>query len=286
VGVDKAPGQLPLATGFGAPILKFLILLKVLAERMSLSKASQAQKAKRLVPRFHFYYVTLYVKLGRAEALEAPVLSITKYVCHSKTVLQIAAEFGWKPGARYTNLRDVRGTDRLGFLDIDWKNYCYDQHLTAAKSTKPEVTVAQDVVLATDLPMILEQAEALAEHADNVIIVPKDINLSDDMIHLIPEKFLLGYSVPTKYGGTAIPLEAFDGRPVHLLGGRPDVQRHLADSLNVTSMDTNRFTLDAGFGDYFDGNCFRPHPKGGYVRCLKASLENTNKLWIDYRVEG
>ena len=53
-------------------------------------------------------------------------------------------------------------------------------------------------------------------------------------------------------------------RPVHLLGGRPDVQRRLAELMPVFSIDTNRFTLDAAFGDYFDGEMFRPHPIGGY----------------------
>jgi hypothetical protein len=51
----------------------------------------------------------------------------------------------------------------------------------------------------------------------------------------------------------------------------------------VVSMDCNRFTLDAQFGDYFDGRRFRPHPVGGYERCLEDSVLNINKLWVDYR---
>jgi hypothetical protein len=98
---------------------------------------------------------------------------------------------------------------------------------------------------------------------------------------VIPPDFLLGFSVPTKYGGTAIPMTAFR-RPVHLLGGRPDVQRRLGSVLPVVSLDCNRFTLDASFGDYFDGECFRPHPKGGYDRCIDASIRNINELWLDY----
>jgi hypothetical protein len=49
----------------------------------------------------------------------------------------------------------------------------------------------------------------------------------------------------------------FFKRPVHLLGGRPDVQRLLAEIMPVVSLDCNRFTLDTAFGDYFDGDKFR-----------------------------
>jgi hypothetical protein len=50
----------------------------------------------------------------------------------------------------------------------------------------------------------------------------------------------------------------------------------------VVSIDCNRFTLDACFGDYFDGEIFRPHPRGGYIRCLTDSISNITDLWNDY----
>jgi hypothetical protein len=49
------------------------------------------------------------------------------------------------------------------------------------------------------------------------------------------------------------------------------MQRALAEKLPVISLDCNRFTLDAAFGDYFDGQTFRPHPEGGYDRCLHTT---------------
>lgn len=208
-------------------------------------------------------------------------MSILRFVCHSRKVLEIAKRYGWKPGARYTNLRDVRHVDRLGFLDIHWQDYCYNKHLSAAKKCLPELTVAQDVEDIRKLPEILDQAEELLEYADRVVIVPKDTRLAQGLPERIPVKFILGYSVQTKYGGTSIPVEAFGDREVHLLGGRPDHQRKLGNQLNVISLDTNRFTLDAAFGDYFDGEIFRPHPYGGYERCLEDSLRNMNALWLE-----
>jgi hypothetical protein len=201
-----------------------------------------------------------------------------KFVAHSYAVTSIAVRTGWLPGARYSNLRDVRRFDRLGFLDIDWRAYNFERHLAAAKATMPLMTVARDVEDVADLERILDQAERLSEHADCVLIVPKDTRLQGTLEERIPAKFAFGYSVPTRYGGTKIPTTEFK-RPVHLLGGRPDVQFNLAGQMDVFSVDCNRFTLDAGFGDYFDGGGFRPHPTGGYLRCIEDSIANIDRLW-------
>lgn len=202
-----------------------------------------------------------------------------RIVSHSKFVLDIANEFGWRSGARYTNLRDVRHLDQVYFIDIDWKNYDFDRHLWAVKSRQPALTVARDVESAGELDTIITEAEVLARHAGKVIIVPKDPLLQSERRLGVPHSFRMGYSVPTKYGGTTIPTEQFSGE-VHLLGGRPDVQRRLANELNVVSLDGNRVTLDAKFGDVFIGDRFRPHPQGGYERCLRTSFENVNRLWL------
>jgi hypothetical protein len=204
-----------------------------------------------------------------------------KFLTHSKRVAMIAKRYGWLPGARYTNLRDVRTFDRLGFLDIDWTRYDFNRHLCAARSTRPLYTVARDIDDRRHLWPVIDQAHALAEYADTVIIVPKDPRLAEHLDELIPREFILGFSVPSRYGGTSIPPDCFR-RPVHLLGGRPDLQRRLAERMSVISFDCNRFTLDAAFGDYFDGETFRPHPKGGYERCIRESIKNINALWDKY----
>jgi hypothetical protein len=206
---------------------------------------------------------------------------VLKFVTHSKRVLEIARLHGWLPGARYTNLRDVRTFDRLGFLDIDWKNYNFTRHLAAAKDTRPLLTVARDIENRVQLRRVIEEAHELSRFCDRVVVVPKAPSLAAHFETLIPPQFVLGFSVPTKYGGTAICPTRFR-RPVHLLGGRPDVQRRLADLMPVISFDCNRFTIDAAYGDYFDGEIFRPHPVGGYVLCLENSIKNINKLWSAY----
>lgn len=145
------------------------------------------------------------------------------------------------------------------------------------------ITVARDVIRRRDLPRALDEAQELAAYCDYVVVVPKARSLAEQLNDVIPAHMLLGFSVPTKYGATSLSPRWFK-RPVHLLGGRPDVQRRLADEMPVVSVDCNRFTLDAAFGDYFDGETFRPHPRGGYERCLRDSVRNINRLWTDYTI--
>lgn len=202
------------------------------------------------------------------------------FVTHSKRVLSIARRYGWLAGARSTNLRDVRNEDHVGFIDIEWRRYSFERHLEVVKNIRPLMTVARDIERRRDLARVLAQAEQLALYSKYVVIVPKDPSLAGRLSQ-IPREFILGYSVPTKYGGTRIPPSSFR-RPVHLLGGRPDVQRQLAEQMPVFSIDCNRFTLDAAFGDYFDGTRFRPHPRGGYERCLRDSIRNITSLWRSY----
>jgi hypothetical protein len=212
-------------------------------------------------------------------------MEVLKFVAHSKKVISIAKEYGWHPGARYTNLRDVKtfSFNERGFLDINWKSYSYEKHVEAAAKTSPRLTIARDVECIFSLDKIIKEAETLLKYSEHVAIVPKDTLMNGRLKELIPEEFLLAYSVPTKYGGTKVSIESFD-RPVHLLGGRPDTQRALAEKLKVFSMDCNRFTLDAKYGDYFDGVKFRRHPVGGYEQCIIDSIENINKIWSGYGI--
>lgn len=209
-------------------------------------------------------------------------MAILKFICHSYKASLLALDLGWLPGARYTNLRDIRKFERLYFLDIDWRNYNYLKHLQVAKDTRPMITVARDIVNLNDLDRILDEAYELSNWAETVIIVPKDVRLEHILPDIIPTNFLLGYSVPTRYGDTELNPVCFAGREVHLLGGHPAKQRFLGNQLNVKSIDCNRFTLDATFGDFFDGETFRPHPSGGYELCIKESLLNINRLWEGY----
>jgi hypothetical protein len=126
---------------------------------------------------------------------------VLKFVNHSATALEIAISHGWLPGARYTNLRDVRRFQKLGFLDIDWKRYDFVKHLEITSIARPIMTVACDVEHRRDLKRVVDQAYRLMEFSRYVVVVPKDRLLESKLGNSIPAEFLLGFSVPTRYGG-------------------------------------------------------------------------------------
>jgi hypothetical protein len=208
-------------------------------------------------------------------------MSVFKFMSCGERIVRRAWEHAWLPGARYTNLRTVRWCSRLGFLDIDWQRYDFHRHLEAASLKRPVLTVARDVVHYRELDRVLREAEQLAGFADIVIIVPKDVRLAPNIRAKIGPHYLLGFSVPSRYGETTLAPECFDG-PVHLLGGRPDVQRRLAERMNVISIDCNRFTLDAKYGKIFNGHKFVRLGQVGYDACISMSMKAINDIWANY----
>lgn len=107
------------------------------------------------------------------------------------------------------NLRDVRRFPQLGFLDIDWRRYDFARHLETTRITRPLMTVARDIENHRDLRRTIDQAFRLLEFARYVVVVPKDPLLESRLNEAIPAEFLLGFSVPTRYGGTKLSPSAF-----------------------------------------------------------------------------
>jgi hypothetical protein len=107
-----------------------------------------------------------------------------------------------------------------------------------------------------DLDDILQQADELSAYAENVIVIPKV-----DVIGSIPERFMLGYSVPSSYGGTPVSPTRFEGRRVHLLGGSWTIQKRYLRALgdSVVSLDNNSLFVAAMRG----GDFYRAESCGG-----------------------
>lgn len=86
--------------------------------------------------------------------------------------------------------------------------------------------------------------DGVSQYAHVLIVIPKIVGSVQD----IPTQWRgkpirLGYSVPTKYGGTDVPLSEFASwvNGVHLLGGSPEVQAEVYRQLpNVRSVDSNK----------------------------------------------
>jgi hypothetical protein len=124
----------------------------------------------------------------------------------------------------------------IAFVDNPYMKYDHQQHVNAVKSLRPKYATVLDVMSNDQLPQILDQAAEIAKYAENVIVIPKC-----DCVDSIPEQYMLGYAVPTSYGGTDLPYSAFNDRRVHLLGGAWGQQRHLIieSGMNIVSLDFN-----------------------------------------------
>ena len=126
------------------------------------------------------------------------------------------------------------------FADQDWKKPNRTAYMAALAQHRPRMATVLDWERDEQLPEVLGWAEEAAQYVETVIIIPKVLG----GIPRLPRRIggasvRLGYSVPTAYGGTELPLWEFLGWPVHLLGGSPHRQIAMAHYLNVVSADGN-----------------------------------------------
>tara|TARA_Y100000004_G_scaffold173473_1_gene211380 strand:- start:6086 stop:7354 length:1269 start_codon:yes stop_codon:yes gene_type:complete len=181
----------------------------------------------------------------------------------------LAHDCGWKIGCITTSMGNpIHGLKKeqtqkwqwrhkMTFLDNEWHGYKHETHKEVVSWHEPKYATTRDAMTKDQckeagieyypLEQILEWAEDMNEVAENVIVIPKY-----DCIDRIPEKFVLGFSVPTTYGGTPVNIDAFKGRKVHLLGGSWKRQRAYLEVLgdDVVSLDNNYINNLSRFGQY------------------------------------
>jgi hypothetical protein len=126
------------------------------------------------------------------------------------------------------------------FADQDWRHPDRRRYIAALEEHRPVMATVLDLEREDQFDEVMSWAHEAARIVQTVVIIPKCFGIIDH----IPERIgtaqvVLGYSVPTRHGGTAVPLWEFGRRPVHLLGGSPHKQMELAMYLNVVSADGN-----------------------------------------------
>lgn len=152
----------------------------------------------------------------------------------------IAVSAGYRYGAR------LPGTvyQPVYFADQDYKRPDRPAYMAALARHRPAMATVLDWEQAEQLPTVLDWAEEAAQHAARVVIVPKVPGAVDRLPRRIGgADVVLGYSIPTSYGGTQVPAWELAGWPLHLLGGSPNAQMrtylHLAAVADVVSADGN-----------------------------------------------
>lgn len=143
------------------------------------------------------------------------------------------------------------------FTDQNWRNPDREKYMTALKEYRPALATVLDLERDEQLSDVLSWADEAAQHvSEAVIIIPKVMSTINQLPEIIRGKEVrLGYSVPTSFAGTCVPLWEFGQRPVHLLGGSPNKQLELRSYLNVKSSDGNYSQLMATrYGQFFACN--------------------------------
>lgn len=199
------------------------------------------------------------------------------------SITMAAYEMGFLPGIISTSITSARNMAqrlpnvRLGFMDNEWHDYDHGAHVAAVAETRPKYATVRDVMTKAQceaagvdfysLDEILDMASEVAEHADHVIIIPKY-----DCLDQIPDQYVIGFSVPTSYGGTPMPASALRGRRVHLLGGSWKNQRSYLDILgdDVVSLDNNYLLKVCEFGNFT-----YPDGSSGQLQQLDSRMPRT-----------
>ncbi len=152
--------------------------------------------------------------------------------------MEIAVAHGFLPGARLPDTVYVRP---LHFADQEWKQPNRSAYMTALAAERPALATVLDWEKEAQLPEVLDWAEEAAQYVrEAVIIIPKiAAGIARLPRRIVGKEVRLGYSVPTRFGGTFVPAWEFSGWPIHLLGGQPHSQMRLARYIDVRSVDGN-----------------------------------------------
>lgn len=175
----------------------------------------------------------------------------------NKRFAEIAIEAGFLYGARLPDTIYFS----LYFADQNYKKPDREKYMASLEKHHPYLASVIDWEEEDQLPEVLDWAEEASQFVSEVMIIPKIHNSIWKLPRFVNNKPIrLGYSVPTKYGGTSVMINEFYDWPVHLLGGSPQNQvkiwRYLPD---VISTDGNMaMKMATRFGAFFD-----PTYKGG-----------------------
>lgn len=177
----------------------------------------------------------------------------------------------------------------LWFADQNWKKPNREEYVKALSIHKPHMATVLDLERPNQVDEVLGWGEDIAPFVEVVMMIPKYKGAIADIPLIIGGKPVrLGYSIPTEFGGTSVPLRDFYDWPVHLLGGGPTIQMELCAHLNVVSADGNAAQKAAIRGFVFAGTTWEPLRK--YVdyevsktdmmyRAFDISCENIRAGW-------
>lgn len=151
---------------------------------------------------------------------------------------EIAINHGFTYGAQLPNTVYYHPQ----FVDQNWRKPNREKYMQSLQEYRPRLATVLDYERHDQLAEVLSWAAEAAQYVgEAVIIIPKAQRTISDLPREINGKQVrLGYSVPTRFAGTSLPVWDFCSWPVHLLGGSPQQQIKIARYLDgVQSVDGN-----------------------------------------------
>jgi len=193
--------------------------------------------------------------------------------------MEIAVAHNFKYGAQLPGT--IYGP--IFMADQNWKKPNRAAYMAALAQHRPHMASVLDLERESQLDEVLSWAAEAAQYVSVVMIIPKAFGI----IPSIPRRIggadvRLGYSVPTKFGGTELPVWEFAGWPVHLLGGSPGAQMQLAHYMDVRSADGNMAMKAATrFCDYWTPDGWRGTGtmQDAPYEAFRRSCENIAAAW-------
>lgn len=177
--------------------------------------------------------------------------------CHRAEFCRIADQLGFRLGTRADQF-DTNKTQELlddgyniDFVDNNFKDPSHDRLRDIVKRTDPEFAVLPDVYDVEDWTEVIALGKEMEnKYGVTPVVVPK----TEFDYDVIPDEWIVGFSVPSGYGETDIPISAFTDHRVHLLGGSHRNQIHYANKavesgVDLFSVDGNAFTKGASYGN-------------------------------------
>lgn len=187
-----------------------------------------------------------------------------------------AEKYGFLKGAELDDIPQFNENE-LEFLDLHWEKEDFSQYMEAVKKVQPSYAVAGDYN-GDNIEEVNDRARRIRDYVGCVIVVPH----SPGEVEEVPDWAVVGFSTPTDYNGTKIPVWNYRGRDIHILGGSPRQQLQALNYLgdDVVSIDGNSFLKSATvFNKYWTSEQpFWMHTNFGSDRVATA-YENSMCNW-------
>ena len=212
------------------------------------------------------------------------------FCCASNRIhSNIAIECGWLYGSQPIG----KVYNKVSFTDLDYKNITpeyLELYTNFVDEHRPKYAICPDIFHLSDLDKTVTFAlDKLSGKTENIIIVPKICGCIEQLpSELNGTQLMLGYSVPTRYGATEVPLWEFQNDfNIHLLGGSPHEQTVIYRYIsNVVSVDISQIQKCARFGKYWCNKIQRyihTNQRGRFVEeMFRKSCKNIKEFWDNY----